>query len=157
MDECQCRAVRRRASGGCGALLAMVMLSSGGARAESARPPAGVSIDQSSEVRLLRMVPEPCLSIAMDGALVLLPSRAIETLARSKPAARWRTETERLARIESDRANELQLDHTSWSAVQSSSKDGPAQTAAPPPYQWSCARSRPTTKRVEITRWDQLR
>jgi len=73
---------------------------------EPVRPPAGTNVDETRVVQLRKFNDEPCISITVGEAAILLQKAEIESLANAKPAT-WKSEDERIARINGLKAEEL--------------------------------------------------
>lgn len=74
--------------------------------AQGDRPKPGVTIDETRTVRVSQSQPSSCVSIALDGATVILDKAALELLAVSRPKS-WTNEVERVALIAGQRAERL--------------------------------------------------
>jgi len=90
------------------ALLALLFMSASTAltAAPADRPPAGTDVDQTRTVAQRQQPAADCLAVAFEGVTVRLDRQALARQAAARPA-RWRTEAERLALIEADRAAAL--------------------------------------------------
>jgi hypothetical protein len=75
-------------------------------QAQASRPPAGIDVDETRSVSLAAAQPQPCISIPLEGAIVLLGKPALDRLVADKPASST-TELERQALIAANRAQNL--------------------------------------------------
>jgi hypothetical protein len=74
--------------------------------AQTARPPSGISVDETRLVAQLPAQSVPCISIALEGVVIQLAKTDLEQLIAARPA-KWTTEPERQAIIAAGRAKGL--------------------------------------------------
>jgi hypothetical protein len=75
--------------------------------AQEARPPSGVTIDETRIVALLAVPPSRCVSFETQGVMVILDQTEIVRQAAFSLDRDWKTEAERMAFINARRAQEL--------------------------------------------------